>query len=750
MKARRVQRLAKFAALAISCAAPALVSAEGVGVLLEPIYSHSDARSTDPTGHTVTSVVDDFEQRYQLTFDRRFAPLLQLRALGLFDKTLDWSTTQGVSSRSDALRTSGSAHLTFGPAIFGGDLGYDRSEDSAGGSLSPQRSREVSENYTLRTWWHPVQLPSLDLRLSHAHLFDGARLTDIVTDDALLSSTYDAYRQLTLGYTLRVAETSDRLGGTQSTSVFNTATVRYTDDFNDRRTQVNTTYTIANRLTQTSASGGAGTVPIQQVPLAGLSLEETVTTRPEDVVLNRNPNLVDGCTTPTAPGSTRSCRDTTLNLGLNPALSGNTNALEMGVQFADPTTPVNTLFLYVDRSLTGGPASASDPVSIILASGISAWQSGDGQHWTPIVLPAPATWDELQMRFAVTLPTTRAPYLKLVVRRLPATASASRDRYGDIFVTELQAYQIVAASTVRGLTGATSQVLAGSVRQVLLRRPDLSYDGTLLLTRTGDTNAYTMIHGLGYASKLSRTVALSARVSRQDVGQPGQHSGTFQWSASANATPLPALTHGLTYGGQWTQTARGDSTANSMTLVNRAEFYKGVNALATAGYIFNTSETGQTSRGPIITASTSVAPHRTLTLSGTYYYTSLSLTGGNVPEASISTQRVDGAVSYNPVPALYLAGGVSRVINAGKAPSTLANFGANFSPFPYGDLLLRFSYSESLDTGNDAKSRVATAGAHWSVATGTFLDLGYTLIDASAPTGATSSRVFQANLVIQL
>lgn len=721
----------------LACAAAALAAgtarADGLGAYLEPGYTHSDTESVDQTGRRTTTTADEFSQRYRLFYDRAFAPTLRFRGLALLDKTLDWATSDGASSRADSLRTSGSAHLLVGPTVLNAELGYDRTEESAGSSLSPQRSDLVNEIYTVRTSWHPADLPTFDLRLSRTQLYDPARvIEDVVTNEALLSSSYDVYRELNVAYTMHWLNPNDRLAGTDSDTLLNTAAVRYADTFNDKRTSLAVNYTFLNRLTTTSVTGsGNALVTTQQVPVHGLSLVESFPPQPDNDHLDVNDALSNG----------RTDDRTSLDLGTAPARAGKTDAIELGAQFTDPATRINTLYLWVDRRLTPQVAAS-------FAGAFTAYRSDDGLRWTAVAVTAPVIFDEFQNHFTVSIALIQAPYVKLVVKPLAATATADAT-FNDIFVTELQTYYAVPASDVRGTTSVTSQNVNASLRHVLLRVPSVAYDATAQLTHAGGVDSYVLVNGLSYGQKLAPALNATARFARQDQGQPGQHIGSFQYSASLAATPLPTLSHSLIYSGQWLQATRGTSTTNSVTLFNRAEFYRGVNAVLSTGYSYNTTELGILQQGPNITASASVVPHPALTLSSTYLYTSLTQSGGGQPEATFENERVDGNVSFSPFPALYLAAGVSRIIK-GQTPTTLANLGANFSPFPDGDLLLRSSYTETLDTASQTRSRVASAGAHWAVRPGAFLDLSYTYLDTSAPTARTTSRVLQATFVLQL
>jgi hypothetical protein len=123
-----------------------------------------------------------------------------------------------------------------------------------------------------------------------------------------------------------------------------------------------------------------------------------------------------------------------------------------------------------------------------------------------------------------------------------------------------------------------------------------------------------------------------------------------------------------------------------------------VSLLASSGANLARNESGQDTRGLSLTAGASVAPHKTLAITGNYVLTRSRTSGGGKAPQSDDRGRVEGTLSFSPFPALYLAAAVSRFTSA-AAPSTLASLTAAFSPFSGGDLLARFSYNETLDSG---------------------------------------------------
>jgi hypothetical protein len=730
----RLSRLAL--AFLIACVvAPRGARAEGLSAYVEEDYTNTQERSTDQRGRTTNNNTNEFAQHYRLMLDRTFLPYVRLDAFGLFEKINDWIVSDSVSSRADEWRAGGSAHLKFGPPVLNGELGYDRRDDSTSTTLTSARVHTVNEIYSAHAGWRPADWPSLDLRLSRTDNFDtDRRLTDFSSDDVLLSSEYSAYRQLRLGYSVDYNRGTDHLTGTVITAVNNSARANYSDTFYGGRSTLTLNYQFNNRVTDTTAQGTGGLVPFQQLPSAGLSLIETFPAVPQTDTLVQNPALIDGNLTASAA----------IDLGYSVSLSGDTNLRDLGVQFADPNTAVNTLYVWVDRQL---------PVEIAGLFTWAAYKSDDNVTWTQVNIVGQVAFSAFQNRFEVTIEQTRSRYLKVVTRPLAAGVTADR-RFASIFVTELQAYLIVPAASVRGTTSSTGHTATGAFRQVLLTNPQLAYDFSgVLTTGTGGTS-YTVQNSLSLDRSFARIFGLLARLTRQDTGQmpSGQastHNGLFQYSTSLTARPLPTLTDSLTYSGQYAETPRGTSKLNSVTFVNRAQLYRGVDALASVGYSYNFLDTGAIAYGPTVIATLSLVPNRVVTLSGSYYLASTHQSGGGLPELDTEDERVDGNITISPFPALYLSGVVTRVIK-GVRPTTLATLTGSFSPFPDGNFLLRSSYTETLDTSQQSKTGIGAVGARWNFTPRMYLDVNYTLIQSSSNAGSSDTRAFLATLVLQL
>ena len=75
---------------------------------------------------------------------------------------------------------------------------------------------------------------------------------------------------------------------------------------------------------------------------------------------------------------------------------------------------------------------------------------------------------------------------------------------------------------------------------------------------------------------------------------------------------------------------------------------------------------------------------------------------------------------------------------------------AGLSPFPRGQLQLRFAYNETVDTGAGARTRIYGPTLRWNIRPGTYLELAYSWNESTQPALATYGTSFTAALVVKL
>ncbi len=283
-------------------------------------------------------------QRYQLNLDKQFYPFLNLNALGQYEWVPGWTTVDGVESSVNYNRWNVFAALVVGPPMLNATPYYSRRQEytvfevAGVGSSSPTL---VNQAYGVYAGWTPAGLPLLNLRVGRNENFDGAgNLVDTRTDEVSLNATYVEVENLLLRYSLRWSDFSNNLTGVESQDLAQGAQVTWSASTLDCRFQTALSYTVGYRSTQLVSTGG-GNVSLQQFPIAGLSLVETFPSLPNLGTLLPNPALIDGDTVAGAG----------INLGFAPALAGDQNFRDLGLQFANTVTPVNLLWLWVDRQL---------------------------------------------------------------------------------------------------------------------------------------------------------------------------------------------------------------------------------------------------------------------------------------------------------------------------------------------------------------------------------------------------------------
>ena len=731
-----------MALLALGAGALAgLARADGWSALVQPGYVNSSTTTTDAAGnvsHTGSSI---FTQQYRLALGQQIYPLVHLDLGGTYSWLLGNTTADATRNDLNAKTWTGQGRLTLGSQVLNGGVSYDRQEQGSTTGTNGQVFRApdvVREGYLAFASWHPADLPSLDLHLNRTNSYDKARVgTDLTVDEVFLGTRYTPTPQLDLRYSARYTDSADHLHAVDSQEVANSANVSWSDRTLDGRLSMGVGYNIGTRYSRTIGRGSGGAVFTQQFPITGLSAVETLPT-PDRITLNPNPALIDGDTNTSAG----------LDLGFAASASGDIAGREAGAQLADATTPVNVLYLWVDRSL---------PPEIAAAFTFDVWRSDDNTTWTrlnqaaPPSGGAPVQFSSFQNRFEIGIEQVQARYLKVVARPLGAGVTTDR-RFANVLVTELQLLLVAPAPLGARSANDTSGNLTTSAKYVIQRSWNFAYDFGGFLAHSDGFNrkTFSVLNGISMARRVASSVAVSARLDRSDSAGTGQdHEALSRASASLTFDPLPTLATGATYSALLSQKNVGTGLTNGLSGFARADLYQGVTVSSNVGLSYGTNEVGQTLQGTLYGVSASVTPHRTLALTAAYNYTTSSVTGGGLADQNDSLGRVEGSVSFSPFKALYLAASASRY-TSGRPPSTLANFTGGFSPFPGGDLLVRFGYSETLDQAASTRTRQYGPTARWNIRPGSFLDLGYSVEESHSPALDSNGRAFTANLTVAL
>lgn len=708
-------------------AAPSL--ADGFTGFVEEDYAHTSERVTDESGRSQTSSIDGFTQRYRLAVDRGFFPLLRFSAGGLFEQ-LDAHTSDGEAAGFSRDRTASAfGNLTLGGLLLNSTAAYTyRSEQITG---TP--GRMVNDEPSLLFNYWPGELPSLSIRLARSHFYDtGGQIEDLVTLLGQLTSVYTPFKGLSFQYSASVANPEDRLHFTETTQVAQTVRADFARSTLDGQSAVAAGVNVVDQRSLVSSFGPGGTLTTQQVPLAGFSLVEVFPASSAFDVLAQNAALVDSNTALSAG----------LDIGFQVSLNGDHNPRDLGAQFADVLTSVDTLYVWVDRQLTAQVAAAYQ---------WTVWQSDDNQHWTQIALTRPVVFSPFQNRFEIAVATTQARYLKAVVKPLDPAATLDK-RFGSVLVTELQLLLVAPVTAAQPWRDSNRATASLSARTPFFLR-GMAYDVTGIFTRITGTgqariDSYLVTNGLSYAAKAGDALVFNWRLARQDQDQSRGHEGGFLLTSSLTATPMPALSHSLVYSGQSIWTQSGLASSNSISFFNRAQPYRGIGLLAGAVYSLNTAPGGQRLRSDTVTVSAQLAPNPKLSLSGSLGHADSISDGGGLPRSSSASNQINAGFTATPFPSLFLSAGITRIVSS-RVPHTLANGSVSFSPFPGGDLQLALNYLETYQDAGEV-SELFSPSLRWNVRPGMLLTISYSLQDTHQGVAGTLARTFEVNLQVSL
>lgn len=706
-----------------------------VALQLQPGYSYSTVDTRDATGQEHRLEGSTWLQRYRLTLDLPIYPQVILSAGGLLDWNRGTGSVDGAHSSSDTKQWIGFAHLRAGSPLLSAGLDYDRRDtygESTTGGITATQPRQVSDSYGASVGWHPADLPSLDLQLHRVDSYDWTRKEiDRTFQDALLSTRYRPVDPVDLGLSIRGEQADDRITQVLTRGLTESVRATYSDSYLGGRASAYVSYNGAARVQTVSASGAAGTVPTLQVPAAGLSIVEVFPAIPTQVTLSPNAALVDGNTTVSSG----------INLGFSASAGGLRQYRDLGAQFANVITPVNAVYVWVDRQI---PADAA--ATFVW----EAYQSDDNVNWTRVTVTGPVQFSQLQSRFEIPIERTQARYLKVVTRPLVGTVTTD-PQLSEIFVTEAQFLLLVPAAEARGRSSDVNGSVNATGRLALVQSIGLTYDVSSTVTHSSSARVtWAINNGLSASRRLGATARWSARVDRSDVDVGRGHESSNRWAGSLFVEPLPTLAGGVTYSGQYSQSLTGNVLLNSLSLLGRADLYEGI-ALSVGGTGgIGTNERSQTVKSSTGSASLSVTPNRYASASGSASYTASSQTGGTGPQTSDRRVSLDAAATINPLPVLALSGTISRFLSKTQAPQTVWSFSLSFSPLPGGNLQVRYAYQETYDSATEARSRQHGPSLRWNIRPGWYLDSSYSWQRISSPVEETRSQSVNANLIITL
>ena len=679
--ARRPGRSALALAALAAVAAAGSARAQGLSASAQVQYTSGSLSSTDATGRITRNSYWAVPQKYRLGLDKQLFPLLLIQANGLYEWTPGEGQTDGIWSETDIQRWAVYARAVLGPPILNLSPFYSRRQEwatSQTAGLPPQRSPTlVNEAFGAYLGWSPAELPVLNLKYERAYRYDTLRVvSDVVTDEVTFSANYVEVQNLALRYGLRWSNVQDRIREVESTDLNQAAQVTWSGSFFERRLATSLSYTLAFRNSTVRASGAGGTVTVQKFPIAGLSLVEAFPATPERDTLLPNPALIDGDVT----------SGTGLNIGFAPSLAGDVAYRDMGVQFPDRLTAVNLVRVWVDKAL---------PPQVWSAYAWTAYTSDDNVEWTQVPVTGPVVFDPFLNYFEIPVPQVQARYLKVLTRPLPVGATVD-PQYADVVVTEVQVFLATPAGSAPQKLSEVTGTFNGSARVLILRDWNLAYDVTLFFTQQNQLQprSWSLTNGLGASRQLSATVGVGGRLERTDFNSGQGHEASSRLAAQISWNPLPALGLGLTYSGQYGEQLFGETISNALTGVVRVDLYEGVSLSGSQTLSNARAVDGRITNGLTSAVGLTLVPLQALNLNATWSITASESSGAGRPSFTDRSSQLVGNVTFAPVQAFYVAGGVtySKSLTQEK-PQALTNLVAGFSPFPGGQLQVRFGYS---------------------------------------------------------
>jgi hypothetical protein len=624
-------------------------------------------------------------------------------------------------------------------ALFTAGVNYARREEKNSVVGFPS-STDITEAYTGLFGWRPEGFPSLDLRFVRTNSFDKERLVRDDTDNLLtILSQYEPGRGVGLQYRGSYSNHKARLDDLESTSWNHDARVTYDGKFLGDRGAVSTSYEITRRSTEV-ASGGSGEVSFPLVPFAGLSSTDDT---PSEGAVDPNPALIDGNTTAGAG----------VNIGL-PPVGGDTKPRNIGLDFF-VGTEMNELFIYVDRDI---------PAEIAASFSWDIYTSQDNLNWSLQASLVTAVFVPFQNRFEIRFPGVQTRYIKVVVNPL-SLAVPGASGFPDIFVTEMQALLTQAAADVAKKVESTTHNLSLDGRVRLLNTPGLYYEASYFLVETvgaGTSKIWALSNGLSLSHRFSRVFAGSARFAREDSFERLGTTHAYVYSALINATPLPTLSHSLTFSGRTEENPEGSQNSNGVVLYTAAELYRGISVNGSWGLTLGSStDLGieRTARSTLLNIGASLTPNPRLSIGLNYSSTNTITKGGGLPETSLPNSRADVTVTFRPFPLLYLVGSWGWVDQLDRK-TTVQNYNISWTPFPGGQLQCALTYTENIQSGSttnpgllsdlSGKVRILLGSVRWNITPKSYLQVSYQVTDGSSVTSRNKITILETTLRVFL
>lgn len=740
-----LRRAGSTAATCLLVMAPLVAAAEGISGYAEYNYSLLDSNSRDATGSTMTKS-SSFNQRYSLTLDKNVFPTLRFSAVGGFEQNDADSETNGLSSDSESSRINVSSDLAYSNGAFNGGGGFSRRQETTktGGASS---STIFFDSYNGRFGWRPEGLPTLDILYSAFNNYDEHyTVQDSTATTTTLSSRYKPHETVDLNYTANYSTLESRLNGMESQSLNQSLRASYNDRFFKDRISLSTSYNIATQDTTTqSKTGFADELASKFADYYVRTDRVFPLTTPHTIDATTNPSPLIAITTTIPPDVVLTFNSTTATTP--PAYNDH-----LGMQLSANNKPVNKIRVVVKVD----PAtSLTDELATLISSSWKVFSSSDGSVWNQVTLTGAFARDrnfisqDGSQAIEANFQAIEVRYIKIVVTPvgiIPLVNSVS-----SVTFERLEVYSTISIPS----NGRTSSQISGlynmNLKARLLDIPAIFYDFGYSLDHTSSdsqsfTYRYNIVNGLSLNHRFSPTLSTSARLGREDAVDPvvGSRSSSIA-SISLSAQPLPTLAQSVNYSfRQETDTGITKDT-HSANLSTSAELYRGISLSLNGGGSMASDSAGSDQKSLTVTTGLNMQPHRNLSinLSASDSRAWTSRTGK--PESFSSTQTGDLAVTFNPLPNIYLFGSFTLNAQTGRKTQTTQSIGGSWSPFRGGALLLNTSYRENIDN-NGNKGSAIVQSLRWNIRSGWYLDVSYLMSDDATATRTTATDVFNTAL----
>ena len=706
--------------------APAAAAQEGLFAGMQKgldfTFSSVATKTTFASGLVTKTETKNLFPALTLNMDALVYPNLRLNAGGVFEVSMASTNTDGGELDSTIVRNRPFFLLRSTNPVLSPGFGYFRREERARtGSLS--NVKLVNEEYAGYLGWNPAGGPRSDLQYLRTHTFDGTRTFEDTTKAfATLVSNY-THANFGAYYRGAFLDTDNTLLHLQTQQITHAARVSDAGLLVRKRLAWNATYNVNYQDVRTSSSGQGGEVAVPISVFAGLA---AVSDTPGTARLSQNAAIIDGNLT--ASGG--------IDLGVT-APPEDPQARNIGVDFLN-RTEVNRFLLWVDREL---------PFEISNAFSWEVYSSPDNIAWTREATVPAATFGPFENRFEIDFPNVTARYVKVVTRPL-SIAVPDASRFPDIFVTEIQAFLRRPAGEATSRITQTTHLVNTDVRMRLLDAPSLFYEGFFLYNGpdTFGTSTTTVSNGLSLNHSFARIFSVYARGAREQGRDPQGDRVANVTNATVTATPIPTLRSSFLYTGRDEEIAGVPLDRRGYFVQNSAQVYRGVDVLFGFGWSATTRETGETTHDRLLNASATIVPRQHVSLTFSYDDTDSKRSGTFVGNPNQQVRRVYGAIAVDPVPTLHLVLGEEVIVVTDQQTRTTHDIGANWAPFPDGQLQFIFAHNEALRALEFGKQRSTVGTVRWNLSRRSYLDVTYQRTKSEFVIQTDESRVFSISV----